>query len=176
MLAAAARELRAHGHQAESDAMFERALAWFRGAGCDAMLEGGEEGTPHSRYRIGRTLYESGHLEEASELFQTIKSDERHALAVAGTLGGIAARQCKRREASEAITALKASVGRFRFGRPLVWTARIAAASGDSGAAVNALRAAFARGYRHGIPLHADVDLALLRDHSGFNELMRPRG
>jgi hypothetical protein len=71
---------------------------------------------------------------------------------------------------------LLAARGRFRFGSPFVYSARVLAILGDVEQAIAALRGAFARGYCYGIDLHTDIDLALLGAHPSYRELLRPKG
>jgi hypothetical protein len=64
----------------------------------------------------------------------------------------------------------------YRFGEPALWRARIAALSGERARAIALLRDALAQGMPHGLTLHRDQDLEVLRKEAAFRELLRPRG
>jgi hypothetical protein len=95
---------------------------------------------------------------------------------VAGLAGATAAHQGDEPAAREALRTLRAKTGRFRYGAQFMWMARILAVLGEGDAAMAALHGAFARGYKYGIELHTDADLALLGERVGFRELLRPKG
>jgi hypothetical protein len=75
-----------------------------------------------------------------------------------------------------ALAALRAKTGRFRYGRHLLWGARIASVLGDNVTALSLLRGAFARGCGHDIALHTDIDLSRLSADERYRELLHPKG
>ncbi|MFB3111583.1 MAG: hypothetical protein ACE10G_06085 [Gemmatimonadales bacterium] len=93
-----------------------------------------------------------------------------------GVLGVIAARLGEIEEARRIDDRLAAIDRPYVFGGPMLWRARIAASLGERERAVNLLRDAFGRGTNYGIWLHRDPELASLRDHPPFQELLRPKG
>ena len=95
---------------------------------------------------------------------------------VIGLAGTVAARLGDEPAARLALRTLRTKTGRFRFGAQYMWMARVLAVLGDAEAAIAALHGAFARGYRYGIELHADADLALLGEQPAFSDLLRPKG
>lgn len=167
LLLEVARELRAHGHEAEGVALALRAVATYRDA----------DGQ-HERRALARALYESERWADADAILCGLgtfddPADEVDAL---GLGGAAAARVGDTGRARAALQALRARTGRFRFGAQHAWMARIFAVLGEPDVAISALHGAFARGYRHGMALHADVDLALLGTLPAFRELLRPKG
>ena len=93
-----------------------------------------------------------------------------------GRRGVAAARRGDEPGARAAVAKLRGMTGRLRLGKHLAWSARICAVLGEHDDAVAHLRGAFARGYRYGIELHTDPDLAPLHEHPGFRELLRAKG
>ena len=90
--------------------------------------------------------------------------------------GTLAARMGNEAVALAALAALRAKTGRFRYGRHLLWAARIAAVLGDNVTSLSLLRGAFARGCGHDIALHTDMDLSCLSADERYREMMRPKG
>ena len=161
----AARELRTHGRPAEGLRLAERAIGWHDEQPRDA----------RNGHALACACYEAGRWEDAEAVLRELAAASPDDVDIIGLTGVVTARTGDDAAARSAIATLRAKTGRFRFGAQFVWIARVLAILGDHEAAVVALRAGFARGYCHGIGLHADADLALLGALPSFRELMRPR-
>jgi DNA-binding SARP family transcriptional activator len=165
-----ARELRAHGRAPEGRALASRAVAWHR----DRAGEAPRGARPD--LALACALYECGRWPEAQAVVRERADGAGEDVDAIGLAGAIAARIGDVPAAREALRALRAKTGRFRFGAQYVWMARVLAVLGEAEAAIAALHGGFARGFRHGIELHADGDLALLAGRPAFRELLRPKG
>ena len=161
-----ARELRAHGHPTEAAALAERARAWYADNARD-----GRHGL-----QAALALYEQGRWADACRVVRELATDAADDVDVIGLSGAAAARMGDEGAAREAVRRLRARSGRFHFGAQFVWIGRVLAVLGDADDAITALHGGFARGFRHGIWLHVDRDLALLASHPAFRELSRPKG
>jgi DNA-binding SARP family transcriptional activator len=168
LMAAAARELRAHGRPAEAAALYERSIAWYR-----AQPNG--DGHEDHRPSLGTVLYEAGEWEEARRLFTLLAEEDPDRLDYSGFLGVIAGRVGDRAEAERYADRLQGVNRPYSRGAHTFWRARIAAVLGEREQAVELLRDAFAQGHRHGTDTHTDVDLETLRDYPPYLALIRPR-
>jgi DNA-binding SARP family transcriptional activator len=160
----AASELRAHGHAAEAVRVSERGLRW---------LDGRPDDDQH-RWRPlrARLLGEAGRWTDAARILDELVAEVPASVAYRGWRGAVAARLGDVVVAREAAATLTESLANQR-GEPALWRARIAAQSGRAGEAVTMLREAFARGHGHGLWLHTDADLAVLRGGREFEALVR---
>jgi DNA-binding SARP family transcriptional activator/tetratricopeptide (TPR) repeat protein len=170
VLFTAARELKAHGQPTASVDMLARAIHWER----DRSALGSP--TVLDRLTLARMHYEADAWSEAAELLSPLQREEPENADVLGSVGTLAARVGNEAAARVALSALRAKTGRFRYGKHLVWAARIAAVLGDTATALSLLRGAFARGFGHDISLHTDVDLSRLADDERYREMVRPKG
>lgn len=164
------RELRAHGHASASAALLERAITWQREQAAEA-----QSAFPQ-RLLLARMQYEAGQVEGMEHVLQGLREERPADVDVLGIRGAIAARRGDVPEARAMLTELRSRTGRYLYGRHLVCAARIAAILDDADEAIGLLRGAFARGYSHGVELHADLDLMLLVGDARYAELLRPRG
>ena len=169
LLQLAARELRAHGHEAEAVALFARA----------ASQPAPSANVPREdRHRAALALYEAGRLDEAHQAFAALLAEDASDLTALGRLGCIAARtkDVARTHAIDARLARWSAP--FAFGEPNAWRAHIAAVDGRSSDAVALLRAAIADGFRPydlgAITVHDEGDFMILRTQRGFLDLIRP--
>ena len=164
----AGRELRAHGHSAASQALFQRL----------ARLDLPATPTRDDSLNRAFSLYEAGQLAEARAAYAALAAG-RSDLEVTGRLGAIAARMGDTTAAASAEQRLSAWAGAFTLGAPSYWRARIMALSGRRAEAVAMIHAAIATGFRPydvgAITLHDDGDFAGLWNDAGFRELVRPR-
>ena len=163
-------ELRAHGHAGESHEVLRRALDWYREHEEEVVRR------PAHRYERARASYDAERWTEAEALLEGLAREQPEHVDLVGSLGAVAARRGDQTRARAAVDRLTAMPGRHLFGRHLVWSARIATLLGELDRAMALLRSGFARGYCHGVELHADADLAALRTHAPFQQLLRPRG
>jgi DNA-binding SARP family transcriptional activator/tetratricopeptide (TPR) repeat protein len=169
LMAAAARELRAHGRADAARPLLERSIAWYRSVPADG---------PHgwdARPGLASVLREAGYGEEAREIFAVLAGENGENVGYQGHLGVIAAGRGNRAGAERISAWLRDLEQPYLHGVNTLWRARIAAVLGEREEAVALLRQAFAEGRHHGTSHHTDVDLDPLRDHPAFRELMRPR-
>ncbi|HUQ82067.1 MAG TPA: BTAD domain-containing putative transcriptional regulator [Gemmatimonadaceae bacterium] len=170
VLFTAARELKAHGNVSMGVDVLARAVHWQ----CDRSAVGPL--TISDRLALARMHYEAEQWPEAAELLSQIQREEPENADVLGAAGALAARVGNEADARTALAALRAKTGRFRFGKHLLWAARIAAVLGDASSALSLLRGAFARGCGHDVSLHTDIDLSCLTADERYRALLRPRG
>jgi DNA-binding SARP family transcriptional activator/tetratricopeptide (TPR) repeat protein len=169
LMAAAARELRAHGRADAAQPLLERSIAWYR-----SVPAGGPHGWD-ARPSLASVLYEAGRWEEAREIFAALSAEDGENVGHRGHLGVIAARLGDRARAERISAWLRDLERPYLHGAHTLWRARIAAVLGEREEAVDLLRRAFAEGRQHGTSHHTDIDLDPLGDHSAFRALMRPR-
>ena len=120
--------------------------------------------------------YEADQWPEAAELLAPLERERPDDADVVGAAGTLAARMGNDAAARSALSALRAKMGRYRYGGHLLWAARIAAVLGDNVTALSLLRGAFARGCGHDIALHTDIDLSRLAADERYREILRPKG
>jgi hypothetical protein len=162
---AAGRELRAHGHLADAGWFFDRCLSINDATSADA--------TASDRLVRLAALYEASQWSQLdAELEHLPREGDPDLMGLHAASG---AHQSDALRARSGIAALRKLTGKFRFGRHLMWAARVAAVLGEGDDALPFLRGAFARGHPYGVQLHADRDLLLLRDHEGVRDALRPR-
>jgi DNA-binding SARP family transcriptional activator/TolB-like protein len=165
----AARELRAHDHEADAMRIATRLgqiAALPRRARENSALQ-------------AELLYEAGEITKARTVYASLGAAKPNDLDVVGRLGTIAARTGD----SLAMRAIEKRLadwrGPYAFGEATLWRARIEALSGRSAEAVTLLHAAIAQGYRPTelgvITLHDDMDFTPLWKDQAFRELVRPR-
>jgi tetratricopeptide (TPR) repeat protein len=169
LLAEAALELRAHGHQEAAIAAARRAVAWWREVSVEASSAG-------SRKAIGRALYLAEEWDAAAAVFHELSRSDPADVEAKGYAATIAARQGNRALASRYSEELRAIERSTLFGTHTLWRARIAAQLGESERAVDLLRDAVAQGVRYGLWIHRDMDLEPLRGLETFEDLIRPKG
>ncbi|MEJ2504415.1 MAG: hypothetical protein P8177_14070, partial [Gemmatimonadota bacterium] len=151
-----------HGHTAAAERVYTRALeADARRAPSTAVLV--------SRAELLRRL---GRIDEAAEALEPVQTDTAAQVVV----GLVAAQAGDRVLAERVAEALAAGAGPWDHGRAAYDRARIRARLGDLDAAVELLREAHAQGQNAGYLMRTDPDLAAVRDHPGYQELIRPRG
>jgi len=147
------RELRAHGRAPDAEWFFERCVAILGPTPANASRE--------ERLIRLRALYEASRWDDLRHALRHSPSDEDPDWI--GMAAAIAAHEGDQTRARAGIAALRKLTGKFRFGRHLMWAARVAAVLGDVEDALTFMHGAFARGHGHGIDLHTDRDLMLLR-------------
>jgi len=184
VLWALGREYDVHGQKAVAQAAFARALRWY-----DAQ-PAAEQRSAALRGRKAEVHYAAGQWDAARRIFEQLaveRVEEANPLGdlgmyglsalgrldYRGYLGVLAARRGDRTEALAADRALGAWPGRYLLGRHTYWRARIAALLGDGERAVALLREALKQGRTYHV-IHAEADLASLRDLPAFKELVRP--
>jgi tetratricopeptide (TPR) repeat protein len=162
-------ELWAHGHAAESRAILDRAIAWYR-----SRLQS-EPRSQLLQEGLGRALYAARRWDDAGEAFNVLAQQDPNILGYQGYLALIAARQGRRSDALAAGARLAKVNDRFLFGRATLWRARLAAQLGDRDVAISLLRQSLRDGVPFGMEIHHDIDLEPLRDAKSFRELLNPR-
>jgi tetratricopeptide (TPR) repeat protein len=163
-----AAELHAHGHADAAARALDRALAWYASRPAEEQ--------PRHRRALAHTLYEAERWAEAHALFEELAAEQPEDIHSLGHLGTLAARRGERAEAERISVALAATTQPYLRGAHTLWRARIAAQLGEPDQALLLLREAFTQGQPYGTWLHVDRDLAPLRDHASYRELVRPKG
>ena len=170
VLLTGAQELRAHGNSEPGAAMLARAIAWQSEYAIET------PGAAAHRVLLARMLYEGGEWQAAEGILRKLAEDQPDHIEILGIRAALAARTGDGARARAMLATLRSRTGCYLYGRHLVWSARIAAILGDCDGALSFLRGAFARGYPHGVDLHADIDLMPLSRDGRFAELLRPKG
>jgi tetratricopeptide (TPR) repeat protein/TolB-like protein len=160
----AARELRAHGHEAEADAMFAEALDAFA-----------SRTTSSTSYNLGRALFYALSWADAAPIFDELVRQQPENLDYL-YYHGVTLAKLGDREGALEVARHAAELDRVNVrGRHLLTEARIVAALGDVEDAIRLLQQAFASGGFHGTWSHRDPALDPLRGNAQFESLMRPR-
>ena len=174
-----ARELRAHGYVDESREVAARAVEWYRSRYHD------QDGPEALRTGLGRVLFLAEQWEEADAVFSRLVAERPDELEYLGHLGPVAARRGdagRARAISEKLASAGERLGdaraRTRYFGAIAAASRagIAAELGDRERAVELLREAFALGLPHGLHIHNQPSLQVLRDYGPYRELVRPEG
>jgi len=165
----AGRELRAHGRDRESAALFKRVSA----------LPVGRNASRGELHQHALALYESGAYGEARAVYASLASSAADDIEAIGRIGAIAARTGDTATVRAVDQQLAQWHEPYAFGAPSRWRASLAALSGRSGDAVSLLHSAMSQGTRPMdlgiVTLHEDGDFKSLWKDAGFRELVRPR-
>ncbi|NIM47991.1 MAG: protein kinase [Gemmatimonadales bacterium] len=175
LLQDAALEFRAHGHPGVASEMLDRLLARL----ADVPAEDAQSW--EHRYAVAEAHYLAERWREATTRFRALAEESPDDPNVQGYLGVLAARRGDTVEAEGVSQWLRDLKTPFLFGRHTYWRARISAQLGRLDRGVTLLRTALSEGLRHPYfqpywGIHVERDFEPLHDHSGFQELMRPRG
>ncbi|HEX7049292.1 MAG TPA: serine/threonine-protein kinase [Longimicrobiales bacterium] len=165
-----ANELEAHGHPARAREVLRRALQWQRAHRRDA------ERHADALYDLARTLHRLGDDAAAEPLFARLAAGHPADPRYPAYQAIIAARRGRIADARRIAERLRALRAPYDHGLTSYMRARIASQSGDRSLALALLRQALAEGFESRTTLHADPELAPLRDEPGFRELLRPEG
>lgn len=180
----AARELWRHGHDEAASLTLERSLAWF-----GPHVDGHADPTASLRRDYVRALYDAKRWEAAGTILRRLVEEaapgEVQALSGhhghlcghcdEGYLAAIAWHQADEAELARWRRRLERMGRRFLFGADRLWIGKLALFEGDEAGAAAEIRRALAEGLPFGMHLHADPDLAPLRESVRFRALMRPR-
>ena len=174
MIEEAGQELAAHGHPAEAQVMYDRAIAWARSQSAD------QQATPQARRALAEVLNAAGRWDEARRLYQTLAATDSSDTELRATLGDLAARRGDRAEADRVDRWLTAQGRKDPGGAgskswKLYSRARIAGLVGDHQRAMGLLREAAQLGFDGWRDAHLDPDLAPLRTDPAFQEWIRPK-
>lgn len=165
----AGRELRAHGRDRESAALFRRVSA----------LPVSRNASRGELHQHALALYESGAYGEARAVYASLASSAADDIEAIGRIGAIAARTGD----TATVRAVDQQLAQWRepyaFGAASRWRACLAALSGRGGDAVSLLHGAMLQGTHPMdlgiVTLHEDGDFRSLWKDAGFRELVRPR-
>jgi tetratricopeptide (TPR) repeat protein/TolB-like protein len=160
----AALELRAHGHEAESEALFAIALEAFP-----------SRTSSSSPYNQGRAFYYARRWSEAAPIFEGLVEAQPENLTYLQFYGVTLAKQGDREGALEMARRARALGGRNVRGAHIRAQAVITAALGEADDAVRLLQEAFGSGATHGVWIHRDPAFDDLWGYAPFDSLMRPR-
>jgi len=164
----AAWELRAHGYEAEAEALFDEAIDDFPSRTLltdpDALS-----------YYLGRSYYRARRWPEAEAAFREISPETSDNLTLV-TFYGVTLAKLGNREGAEAMVQRAGTLGRSNIrGQHLRAQALITAALGDRDEAIRLLQQAFANGAAYGVWIHTEPALDGLRGYPPFESLVRPR-
>jgi DNA-binding SARP family transcriptional activator/tetratricopeptide (TPR) repeat protein/TolB-like protein len=166
MMAAIGRELRVHGHGADSRAWFERAVDWHRTRGAE------ERDRAAHRQELAFILVAMGRSAEAEAIFRDLALEDPDHVAVLGALGVLAAQRGDTVEAEQVSHRLATRRRPYNVGDRLLWRACVAAHAGDPPGALALLREAAGRGARFE---HTSICLDPLRYYPPFREFVRSK-
>ncbi len=174
LIADAGRELAAHGHAAEAQQLYDRAIAWAKSQSAE------QQATPPARRAVAEVLNAAGRWDQAGSLFQALAVTDTSDIDLQATLGDLAARRGDRAEADRIDRWLGARGRKGPGGASSrSWTlyaqARIAGLLGDHQRAMGLLREAAQLGFDGWRDAHLDPDLAPLRADPAFQEWIRPK-
>lgn len=170
MMVGVAQEFRAHGHDAASLQMAQRALDWFYSTEFEAVWIGKVQASSVCALSL------LGHHEEAFRLATGMLADEPDSWPLQAEVGIEAAWIGDRSTADEMSQRLAAVDAPFTMGGPSYHRAAIAAQLGEPDEAIRLLQQAITRGFKDYRQLHVDIDLDPLRDNPEFKEILRPKG
>ncbi len=156
-------ELRAHGYEDESVALFERVITQY------------VEGEPDNQLFRGRAYYLAKRWEDADTVFASYRTSNPENVNGMGFHGVILSKLGRREEAlliSDQLGQIERSDLR---GANIGWQAQIAAALGDRDAAVRLMRLAFDNGWARGLNIHWDPSFDSMRGYPPWDALVAPR-
>ncbi len=165
---AAAEELRAHGHRAESIELAKRSVAWHRNRPADFLT------VAANRFSLAQSLYDAEEWTEAGAMVTALNTEQPGRSAYVGLAGAIAARMGDRGSAMKHAVAL-GQLASEPDGLVELRRAQLAALVGQKEQAVELLRDAFARGLYMSLFVHRQMDFESLRGYAPFDELMKPK-
>lgn len=177
-----ARELLRHGHETVADGMLDRAIEWYREY-IDLDSDAGWQRD------FARALYDARDWRAAEVIFrrlvetappgavQAISGHHGHLRGHLdeGYLAAIARQRGDEREAERTRRRLEETNRRFLYGADRLWLGILNILEGDEASAVSEIRRALSEGLPFGLHLHADPNLAPLRENPRYRALMRPR-
>jgi tetratricopeptide (TPR) repeat protein len=166
----AAREFRVNGHSKESRMYFEMYLERLQSVPPD------QQATPPHRSAVAWALYSLGRWDEALRLAEDLAQEDPSNQDHLYLLGALAARRGDRAEALRLAEHLEDMNRPYDFGANEYYRACIAALLGEADQAVSLLREAYSDGWERWIDLRLDQNLDSLRDHTSFQEFLRPKG
>jgi tetratricopeptide (TPR) repeat protein len=153
-----------HGHVAESRALAERAVAWYRARDPE-----------HYRKWTAQALLLAGHLDEALEVIRPLVEETPDSIGRRG-IYCVALAMTGDTAGAEAQAAWFEQLDRpYLFGEDTRWRAIILAHLGRTDEAVLLLRQAYREGRARDL-MYYDVNLMPLWGHEQFEQLIAPRG
>ena len=164
----AAEELRAHGRLAESIALAQQAVTWYRNRPADFLA------TAANRFLLAQSLYVAEQWTEARAIVLSLMREQPKSVAYAAMAGAVAARLGDRDAAMRHLATLERASSE-PGGVTELRRAELAALLGRREQAVSLLRDAFARGLSMSTGLHRQMDLESLRGFAPFDELLKPK-
>ncbi len=173
----ASQELSLRGDHLAAQSLAERAMALYRRA-LDVLREReSAELAVDLEVKLVWLLLDAGHQDEAEDLLRRLVEKAPENLSVVACMGILAARRGDRTEAENAADTLARAEGNLQESvNDTHSRACIAAQLGDLELAVDLLRQNVGFGVPYWYMVRTDPDLAPLRDHPAFQELMRPKG
>jgi DNA-binding SARP family transcriptional activator len=163
----AARELRAHGHDAEARKLFGEVTKFWSATSSPASLEDLRD--------QARAVYETGDDSRARALFQSILARDSTDIEAMGRIGAASIRLGDQATAKSMEDRLKRIRGPYLMGGPLRWQAVIASARGKTDDAVQLLDSAIRQGFRL-LDNPVNLTVHLDRDFVGIEKTAAYRG
>jgi DNA-binding SARP family transcriptional activator/tetratricopeptide (TPR) repeat protein len=171
LMASAAQELRAHGHEVAAQQAFARALAWYRAQPASATASEGR------RFEIANTLYLTRHWAAADSAFHVLAALDPDNFIYLGFLGTIAAR--RNDEATARRIAAKFDSLRPTLPQPRAiagyWQSKISSILGDEQHALMFMTEVWGQQGIHHAP-HIDFDYERIWNAEAFRAFVRPKG
>jgi len=165
-----ARELRAHGHEAAAQRLFERIIEWRQRAPVVKQTQG-------YRQDLASLMFDAGRWSETRALNEALLAEEPENWVAAGHLGILAAMSGDRPEAERKLTWLLEREREFDTGEPTVWAAAVASHLGELERAIAIYERGLEKGfYQYHRSIHVRRALAPLFAYPPFVEMMRPKG
>ncbi len=163
----AAEELRAHGYEDSSMAIFNQAILCFESLPSENMKT--------RRLSYGTLLYEARRWKEARGVFEELESRLMDSLDLRGAWLGTSAARLGDGEKARKVSRWLDNIKRpFLYGAPTYNQACIAAILGEREKAVELLNESLLQGYSY-FDVHIDMDFESLRDYPPFKNLMSPK-
>jgi tetratricopeptide (TPR) repeat protein len=159
-----------YGYVDAAQQLLNRRISWLENRPDE------EKSLPIHRSRYGWTLLYLGQAAEARIVFDSLVEDDADNLGVRAVRGFFAAMEGDSAQARTDAEWLATLDRPYMLGFNTYWRAAISGALGERDDGLNLLRQAFSEGWYHSWEHAWYAELAPLRDHPEFQELMRPKG
>jgi tetratricopeptide (TPR) repeat protein len=162
--------LEVHGYSNEAQSVLERSIEWFENRPPE------EAATLNQRLSLGWAQFDVGHHEEVRQTFDALVEQYPDDVWSRGSRGLVAATTGDSTQAMEDLEWLEHPQDPYQRGLNTFWCAVISGALGRLDGAVDLLWQAYDEGWSYSALFSFVSWFAPLRDHSGFQEFVRPKG